>query len=106
MGVWQPGQLPDGGTKVWGQPALGAALGAALPGGGLPVRRFKAPAWLPGVDFSDHLNYWRFGYPALLLTDTAFYRNLAYHQATDTLARLDLRRLALAVDALAATLAD
>ena len=27
----------------------------------LPVKRFKAPAWLPGIDFSDHLNYWRFG---------------------------------------------
>lgn len=68
----------------------------------LPVKRFKAPAWLPGIDFSDHLNYWHFGYPALLLTDTAFYRNKSYHQPTDTLARLDMRRLGLAVDALLA----
>ncbi|SFP91731.1 M28 family peptidase [Hymenobacter arizonensis] len=73
----------------------------------LPVRRFKAPAWLPGIDFSDHLNYWKFGYPAVLLTDTAFYRNKSYHETTDTLARLDMRRLGLAVDALLATvLAD
>ncbi|MDB5233216.1 MAG: hypothetical protein JWR44_209 [Hymenobacter sp.] len=73
----------------------------------LPVKRFKAPAWLPGIDFSDHLNYWRFGYPAVLLTDTAFYRNSSYHLATDTLAPLDMRRLGLAVDALLATvLAD
>ena len=69
----------------------------------LPVKRFKAPAWLPGIDFSDQLNYWKFGYPAVLLTDTAFYRNRSYHQTTDTLARLDMRRLALAVDALLAT---
>ncbi|MGY3087096.1 hypothetical protein ACVWYF_000122 [Hymenobacter sp. UYAg731] len=69
----------------------------------LPVKRFKAPAWLPGIDFSDHLNYWKFGYPAVLLTDTAFYRNQSYHQAADTLARLDMRRLALAVNALLAT---
>ena len=69
----------------------------------LPVRRFKAPAWLPGIDFSDHLNYWKFGYPALLLTDTAFYRNAAYHEPTDTLARLDMRRLGLAVEALLTT---
>lgn len=69
----------------------------------LPVRRFKAPAWLPGLDFSDHLNYWHFGYPAVLLTDTSFYRNQNYHLPTDTLARLDLRRLGLAVDALVAT---
>ena len=71
---------------------------------GLPVKRFKAPAWLTGIDFSDHLNYWKFGFPALLLTDTAFYRNRSYHLATDTLARLDMRRLRLAVDALLATI--
>ena len=70
----------------------------------LPVKRFKAPAWLPGIDFSDHLNYWHFGYSAVLLTDTAFYRNRSYHETTDTLARLDMRRLGLAVDALLATL--
>lgn len=70
----------------------------------LPVKRFKASAWLPGLDFSDHLSYWYFGYSVVLLTDTAFYRNQAYHEAGDTLARLDMRRLGLAVDALLATL--
>ncbi|WP_231576124.1 M28 family peptidase [Hymenobacter sp. DG25B] len=69
---------------------------------GLPVKRFTAPAWLPGIDFSDHLNYWHFGYPAVLLTDTAFYRNKHYHEPTDTPDRLDVRRLCLAVDALLA----
>jgi hypothetical protein len=69
----------------------------------LPVKRFKAPAWLPGIDFSDHLNYWKFGYPAVLLTDTTFYRNRSYHEPGDILARLDMRRLGLAVDALLAT---
>ena len=71
----------------------------------LPVKRFKAPAWLPGIDFSDHLNYWHFGYPAVLLTDTAFYRNHHYHKPTDTLNRLDLHRLELAVEALLAVVA-
>ncbi|WP_133273078.1 M28 family peptidase [Hymenobacter radiodurans] len=70
----------------------------------LPVKRFKAPAWLPGIDFSDHLNYWQFGYSAVLVTDTAFYRNKHYHEPTDTLDRLDLRRLSLAVDAVLAAL--
>ena len=69
----------------------------------LPVKRFKAPAWLPGIDFSDHLNYWKCGFPAVLLTDTAFYRNRSYHETGDTLARLDLHRLGLAVNALLAT---
>lgn len=70
----------------------------------LPVKRFIGPAWLPGVDFSDHLNYWKFGYSALLLTDTAFYRNRNYHHSTDSLEKLDLHRLALAVDGVLAAL--
>lgn len=70
----------------------------------LPVKRFKAPAWLPGIDFSDHLNYWQFNYSAVLLTDTAFYRNQHYHEPTDTLDRLDMRRLGLSVDAVLAVL--
>lgn len=70
----------------------------------LPVKRFIGPAWLPGVDFSDHLNYWQFGYSALLLTDTAFYRNRNYHHASDSLEKLDLHRLALATDAVLAAL--
>ncbi|GAA4387253.1 M28 family peptidase [Hymenobacter koreensis] len=70
----------------------------------LPVRRFQAPAALPGIDFSDHLNYWKFGYSALMLTDTAFFRNRNYHHATDSMEKLDFRRMALAVDALLAAL--
>ena len=72
-------------------------------GAALPVKRFRAPAWLPGIDFSDHLNYWKFNYSAALLTDTAFYRNRSYHEAGDVLARLDMRHIGLAVDALLAT---
>ncbi|MFD1875051.1 M28 family peptidase [Hymenobacter bucti] len=89
-----------GGSGRWGRRLARRYRASA----GLPVRRFKAPAWLPGVNFSDHLNYWHFGYPALLLTDTAFYRNAHYHQSTDTLGRMSLPRLALAVDALRAAL--
>ncbi|QMU70034.1 M20/M25/M40 family metallo-hydrolase [Streptacidiphilus sp. P02-A3a] len=39
---------------------------------------------------SDHLPYWRTGRRGLLITDTANLRNPHYHQATDTLATLDL----------------
>jgi Zn-dependent M28 family amino/carboxypeptidase len=89
-----------GGSGRWGRQLARRYRAVA----GLPVRRFKAPAWLPGIDFSDHLNYWHFGYPALLLTDTAFYRNAHYHQESDTLNRLSLPRLALAINALWAAL--
>lgn len=55
----------------------------------LPVYSINAPSFLPGVDFSDHLNYWRAGYEAVMITDTAFYRNTAYHTANDKPDRLD-----------------
>src|SRR5690606_21290977 len=45
----------------------------------IKTKKFSAPASLEGVDFSDHLNYWKFGYSALMITDTAFFRNHNYH---------------------------
>jgi hypothetical protein len=59
----------------------------------LPVYSIRAPAALPGVDFSDHRNYWPHGIPSLMVTDTAFYRNKAYHSAEDTPDRLGYRRM-------------
>ncbi len=64
----------------------------------LPIHSFNAPASLHGVDFSDHLSFWRFGYPALMLTDTSFNRNLAYHTMDDTADRLDYDSMAAVID--------
>lgn len=60
----------------------------------LPVYSIRAPAALPGVDFSDHMNYWPYGINALMIADTAFYRNKEYHLAGDTPDRLDYGRMA------------
>ncbi|KPJ91862.1 MAG: hypothetical protein AMJ53_10595, partial [Gammaproteobacteria bacterium SG8_11] len=59
----------------------------------LPVRSLNAPGALAGVDFSDHLNFWKYDYPALMITDTAFFRNKAYHTENDTWDRLDYERM-------------
>jgi Zn-dependent M28 family amino/carboxypeptidase len=45
---------------------------------------------LPDVRRSDHAAFWDEGYPAVMLTDTANFRNPHYHQPTDTLDVLDL----------------
>jgi len=60
----------------------------------LPVYSIRAPEALPGVDFSDHRNYWPYGIPSLMVTDTAFYRNETYHSVEDTSDRLNYRRMA------------
>jgi hypothetical protein len=63
----------------------------------LEVYSINAPGLVPGIDFSDQLNYWNAGYPAVMITDTAFYRNKAYHTEHDTPDRLDYRRMAMVV---------
>lgn len=68
----------------------------------LAIHSIRAPTALPGIDFSDHLNFWAQGYPAVMLTDTAFYRNKAYHTAHDTPERLDYDRMAEVTAAVAA----
>jgi len=59
----------------------------------VPVYSINAPSVIPGVDFSDHLNFWNQGYPAIMVTDTAFYRNKAYHSEKDTWERLDYEKM-------------
>lgn len=58
------------------------------------VEAISAPTLIPGIDFSDHRSYWAAGYPGLMITDTAFYRNQNYHKVTDTIDTLDFNRMA------------
>lgn len=70
----------------------------------VPVHSFNAPPSLvPGIDWSDHLNYRNEGYPAVMITDTAYLRNHHYHTPEDTADRLDYARMAQVVDAVHAT---
>ncbi|MGF1459443.1 MAG: M28 family peptidase [Leptolyngbyaceae cyanobacterium] len=54
----------------------------------LPVP--NAGRWVPATRRSDHASFWDCGYPALMVTDTAFLRNPHYHQPSDHLETLDL----------------
>jgi Zn-dependent M28 family amino/carboxypeptidase len=64
---------------------------------GLPVEFIAVPGrgeTLPPVRLSDHSSFWDHGFPALMITDTAFLRNPHYHQASDTPQTLDYSFLA------------
>jgi Zn-dependent M28 family amino/carboxypeptidase len=50
----------------------------------VPVETLAAPSIVPGVGLSDHASFWKEGYPAIMITDSAFYRNPNYHQPSDT----------------------
>ncbi len=64
---------------------------------GLETESYCGPTGI-GTDLSDHRNYWANGYPAVMVTDTAFIRNEHYHTAEDTPDSLDYNRMARAVD--------
>ncbi len=65
-----------------------------------PAESAALPFWLPGVAWSDHFSFWMVGYPALMVTDTAFYRYAHYHTPHDTPEKLDYARMARVVDGL------
>jgi hypothetical protein len=66
--------------------------------GAIDTKNFQGPQHLTGIDFSDHRSYWKFGYSAVMITDTAFYRNKNYHQTSDTMGTLDYTRMKEVVD--------
>ena len=64
-------------------------------------KNFYKKLFLPfnfsGLDWSDHRNYWAIGIPALMITDTAMFRNKNYHQAEDTFDTLNYAKMSLLV---------
>lgn len=58
----------------------------------LPAYSINTTKYMEGIDWSDHLSYWKQGYPALMVTDTSFLRNKNYHQPTDTADLLDYKK--------------
>jgi hypothetical protein len=58
----------------------------------LPVVKLTVPLGgylLPSVRLSDHSSFWDRGYQAVMITETAIFRNPQYHRASDTMDRLD-----------------
>ena len=86
------GLVSDGRSK----PLLTRLEGAIKGGCRLPAVTLAVPLGghlLPEVRLSDHANFWDEGYSAVMLTDTAFMRNLHYHGPGDVMDRLDLKAM-------------
>jgi Zn-dependent M28 family amino/carboxypeptidase len=65
-----------------------------------PAESLAAFEWIPGLGWSDHASFWRYGYPAVMVTDTAFHRYVHYHAPTDTPDKLVYDAMARVVDGL------
>lgn len=59
-----------------------------------PLYSIVLPERIHSICLSDNSSFWDYGYPALMLTDTAFLRNPHYHLPTDTPDTLDYARMA------------
>ena len=79
----------------WGQGAAVDEVASSLRAASdLPVETLSAPSFVTGVDFSDHRSFWHQGYTAVMVTDTAFFRNPRYHTSEDKPETLDYSRMA------------
>lgn len=65
-----------------------------------PVQSVATFELVPGIGWSDHLAFWRQGWPALMITDTAPYRYPWYHTAGDTPDKVHYEALATVTEGL------
>lgn len=70
------------------------------------VQSLTAPGFVSPMYLSDHSSFWKKGYPALMVTDSAFLRNPHYHLPSDTPETLNYEFLARVVEGLSATIQD
>src|SRR3954469_11876089 len=96
------GFVGDMGSRALVRRAIGAFRQAAR----FPSQGVAAPAALPGVTWSDHWSFRQHGCPAIMVTDTAFYRYPHYHLPSDTPEKLDYLRMARVTLGLAAVIKE
>jgi Peptidase family M28 len=85
-------------TGTFGNAATVRNVKYEMSGNGLDVYSANIPTNIAGSDLSDHRNYWKFGFDAIMITDTAYFRNRNYHTKIDTFEKLDYSRMAKVVD--------
>lgn len=88
------------------RPLLHRAVRAFRANSRFPLECASTFEGLEGVAWSDHGSFWAEGYRAFMVTDTALFRYLHYHEPTDTAERLHYDKLARVVDGLAHVVAD
>jgi hypothetical protein len=72
----------------------------------IPSEGAALPAFIPGVSWSDQWSFWRYGYPGIMVTDTAPFRYPYYHSSSDTPDKLDYDRFTLVVSGMEKVIED
>lgn len=71
-----------------------------------PSEGAAAPGWIVGIGWSDHWSFWKEGYPAIMITDTALFRYKHYHSLEDTPDKIKYDRMARVVSGIAQVVAE
>jgi len=71
-----------------------------------PSEGCAAPSWVSDASRSDHLSFWSFGYPAVMLTDTSNFRYPHYHGEGDSMDKLDFEAMSRVVSGMARMVQD
>lgn len=71
-----------------------------------PSQASAAPTQIPGISWSDQWSFWQEGYDAIMITDTAPFRNDNYHLETDRANTLDYAKMARVAHGVARTVQD
>lgn len=65
-----------------------------------PSEGIAAPAFIPGIGWSDHWSFWNHGFPGIMVTDTALFRYPYYHTPEDTPDKVDYEKMVYVVKGL------
>jgi len=84
-------------SNMHSRPLLRHAIAVFRSDGRIPSEGAALPWFVPGVSWSDQWSFWRNGYRAIMITDTAPFRYPYYHSSNDTPDKLDYDRFALVV---------
>lgn len=91
--------------NLWNRGLVASSISEFRRNGSFPSYGIAAPQFVPGISLSDHSAFWVHDFPAVMVTDTAFFRNDHYHRRSDTPETLDYERMARVVDGLEAVVA-
>ena len=88
------------------RPLLRQTIGSFRSHTAFPTIGGVAPGSVPGIDWSDHWAFAEYGFPAVMITDTAYFRYPYYHQPTDTPDKVDMDKLARVVKGIERVIRD
>jgi hypothetical protein len=62
-------------------------------GSSFPIEAGVVPKWVKGAAWSDHVSFWKFGYPGIMVTDTGGFRSVSHTTKEDTLEKLNFEAM-------------